>query len=198
MSAVIAEVPELQDAVFDAQRSFRITLDALAHPGRVYRIPSQSDGVPELAPAGVSICLCLLDQTTSLWLDPQLQATPAASFFHFHTGCKVTDNPGEAGFAIIRRAEAFGSIPEFPLGTPEYPDRSATLIIEVDGLREGGGIKLSGPGIETESQLTVKGLPDIFWPLVRRNNLMFPTGVDFFLVADNDVVGLPRTTKVDG
>ncbi len=32
----------------------------------------------------------------------------------------------------------------------------------------------------------------------RRNHLMFPMGVDFFLVAGNDVVGLPRSTKVDG
>jgi alpha-D-ribose 1-methylphosphonate 5-triphosphate synthase subunit PhnH len=198
MSLVIAEVPELQEAVFDAQRSFRIVLNALAHPGRVHRIPSRSDSVPGLTPATVSICLCLLDQTTSLWLDPQLQATPAASFFRFHTGCKVTDKPGDAGFAIIGRAESFSTIPDFPLGTPDYPDRSATLIIEVDGLAEEDGIKLSGPGIETESQLNVKGLPDTFWPMARRNHLMFPMGVDFFLVAGNDVVGLPRSTKVDG
>ncbi|PZO26136.1 MAG: hypothetical protein DCE88_13015 [Betaproteobacteria bacterium] len=57
---------------------------------------------------------------------------------------------------------------------------------------------LKGPGIEQENTLHVTGLNEAW--LQRRAfwNAAFPTGVDFILVSENQVVALPRTTQVQG
>jgi alpha-D-ribose 1-methylphosphonate 5-triphosphate synthase subunit PhnH len=57
---------------------------------------------------------------------------------------------------------------------------------------------LKGPGIEQEKTLHVTGLNEAW--LQRRAfwNAAFPTGVDFILVSENQVVALPRTTQVQG
>ncbi len=66
----------------------------------------------------------------------------------------------------------------FALGTPEYPDRSTTLAIQVDTLTEGGRLILSGPGIRVTSSLRAGGLPSDFVSRMQDIRALFPRGVD--------------------
>lgn len=70
-----------------------------------------------------------------------------------------------------------------PLGTQDYPDRSATVVIEVDGFEAGETLRLAGPGVESIFDLTVAGLPDGFLQLMADNRALFPRGLDFVLTA---------------
>jgi alpha-D-ribose 1-methylphosphonate 5-triphosphate synthase subunit PhnH len=76
------------------------------------------------------------------------------------------------------------------LGTAEYPDRSATLIVECESL-EAAGARLTGPGIRGEARLDLPET-EAFFANARR----FPLGLDFYFTAGDRVAALPRSTKV--
>ena len=84
----------------------------------------------------------------------------------------------------------------FALGTPDYPDRSATLLLPVLSLTNGAPLALTGPGIETDRTIAPAGLPAGFLPVMAQNHAGFPLGFDLVLVAGEDALALPRTTRI--
>lgn len=78
----------------------------------------------------------------------------------------------------------------YPIGTSEYPDRSATLIVESADLAASGA-RLTGPGIKEEAQLS---LPDL--AAFQSNRALFPLGLDFIFTCGDRLAALPRSTKV--
>jgi len=82
-------------------------------------------------------------------------------------------------------------ITDFPIGTPQYPDRSTTLIIECETLQTNGAT-LRGPGIKNTTSLTV---PDVV--TLQNNASLFPLGLDFFFTAGSQIAAIPRTTKLE-
>ena len=82
-----------------------------------------------------------------------------------------------------------------PAGTYTYPDESATLLLGCT-LGVGSRLRLRGPGIATFAELRIDGIPKAFWAL-REQVCRYPLGWDVLLVADNRVVGLPRTTQIE-
>ncbi len=76
------------------------------------------------------------------------------------------------------------------MGTPEYPDRAVTLIVEAEAL-DNSGTTLRGPGIRETAQLN---LPD---PEAHRaNHARFPLGFDCVFTTGDRIAGLPRSTSV--
>ena len=88
------------------------------------------------------------------------------------------------------------SLDAFALGSDEYPDRSATLIVEVERLRAGQGLTLSGPGIAGTALLEVSRLPERFWTERDLLGELFPRGLDLILTCGSRLAALPRTTRV--
>ena len=86
--------------------------------------------------------------------------------------------------------EALSPLTQYPIGTPEYPDRSATLIVESPDLSQSGAT-LTGPGIEKTASLS---LPDL--QAFKSNHALFPLGLDFIFTSGNRLAALPRSTKV--
>jgi len=189
----------LAHAVLDSQRIFRAVLDASSHPGRLVAVPPPVETPTPLWPATASLCLALVDMDTPLWLDAAARAPDVAEYFRFHCGCPIATTPGIARFAIVADPRQMPALEEFDVGTDEYPDRSATVIVQVEALEEGiAGQRLAGPGIESEARLLVRGLPEGFWRSIRQNHALFPRGVDVILSADHLIAAIPRTTRVTG
>ena len=186
------------DPVFDSQRVFRGVLDATAGPGRVVTVEAPPPAPAPLHAATVAIALALLDFETPLWLDGASRTPEALAHLRFHCGCPIVDEPGRARFAIVADPRLMPPIAEFDAGTDEYPDRSATVIVQAGTLGVGSGRRLTGPGIATESWLDVAGLPARFWDELRINHARFPRGVDVLLTAGSSLAALPRTTWVEG
>jgi alpha-D-ribose 1-methylphosphonate 5-triphosphate synthase subunit PhnH len=107
----------------------------------------------------------------------------------FHTGAPFAAPEG-ATFAVGRWA-ALMPLDRYPVGTPEYPDRGATLIVEVDALAPEGA-RLTGPGIDGAAALNLPDPAAHAW--VRRQ---FPLGIDMLFCAGDRIAGLPRSTRVE-
>src|SRR5262249_8284357 len=110
---------------------------------------------------------------------------------------QVVEAPEQARFAVVSDPDAMPPLARFDIGTDEFPDRSATVIVQTRGLSEGPGRRLTGPGIAGESRLEVSGLPASLWRALDANHALFPRGVDVLLTDGARLVALPRTTKVE-
>jgi alpha-D-ribose 1-methylphosphonate 5-triphosphate synthase subunit PhnH len=80
-------------------------------------------------------------------------------------------------------------------GTHAYPDRSATLVIQVPGFVP-GAVTLRGPGIRGSEPFGVAGLDASFWTAMAENHAGFPVGVDVIFAAPGLVAALPRSTEI--
>ncbi|MBK8456905.1 MAG: phosphonate C-P lyase system protein PhnH [Phyllobacteriaceae bacterium] len=183
------------DPVRDSQTVFRAVMDAMAHPGRIVGVaPELTPPTPLTATSG-AIVLCLCDSDTRLWIDDN--SPPAVSeWLGFQTGAPLTGNPAEAAFALVLDGEASPSLGQFCLGTQEYPDRSTTLVMQVQSLTGGAPLRLTGPGIDGSTTIAPVGLPRDFLTHWAENRARFPRGVDVILCAPDSVVGLPRSVSL--
>ena len=174
------------DRAMDAARIFRAALQAMARPGTVHEVAGALPPAP-LSPAAGALALMLADHDTPVWLAPPLGDGPVRDWLTFHTGAPIARRE-EARFAFGRWDELL-PLSDFPQGTPEYPDRSATLVVEVDGFGEAH--RLTGPGIREEAWLDRAGPGGAAGEPAR-----FPLGLDFFLTCGNRLAALPRTTRI--
>ena len=186
----------LADPVLDAQRIFRSVLDAMAHPGRVVTVPSALEPPAPLSPATAAICLTLLDFETSLWLDQPARTSDVLEYLRFHCGVPIGESSSEAAFAVVADGLRLPSVDGFQVGSDEYPDRSTTVIVQVHGVREGIGRRLTGPGIDGERRLAIEGVAGGLWDMLRENRELFPRGIDVLITAGSRLVALPRSTRV--
>lgn len=194
MSGVIAS--GFVDPSLDAQDVFRAALAALAEPGTQQSPKRQLPSVRHpLYQTTFALAMALADGDTPLWLDhddPDLAAD-----FRFHCGCKIAAERGEAGFAIVTQPGKLEDLSVFALGSADYPDRSTTLLVQVEAFDRGAGFRLTGPGNAMPRDIRIDGLPGNFATLWRDNRAHWPRGVDLFLVTPERYLGLPRTTVVE-
>jgi alpha-D-ribose 1-methylphosphonate 5-triphosphate synthase subunit PhnH len=195
MGAVAAGFAE---PVLAAQSTFRVVMDAMARPGTVRRLAGIAAPAP-LSPAAAAVALTLLDYETPFWLDAPLAAAPeVARWVSFHTGAPLTRDPAAAAFAFVADSAASPPFASFAPGSPEYPDRSTTLVLQVARLSEGEGLILRGPGIAGSRRLAASPLPGDFLDRLADNRAQFPRGVDVLLAAADAVAALPRSLHVAG
>ncbi|TAM28972.1 MAG: phosphonate C-P lyase system protein PhnH [Paraburkholderia sp.] len=196
-----ALLPGFADPVHDTQAVFRTLLDALARPGRIGVIEAAlpaADTMPDATRVGraaFASLLALCDYATPVWLAQPDAALAAA--LRFHSGAPLTADAAEAAFAYIHDAAALPPLATLASGTPESPEQSATVFVRVDSLTGGAPVTLRGPGIEDAHTIAPVGLPERFWHERAALAALFPCGIDFYLVCDDQLVGLPRTTLVE-
>lgn len=184
------------DAALGSQTVFRQALSALSRPGEILELGVEAETPAGLNDAACALLLTLLDQDTSLWLSPGAASGPAGPYLRFHTGCTLVANVSEADFALVSSADELPELNLFKAGSDEYPERSATVVIQVGEITGSGGWTLSGPGIDGSMPLRAEGLGSRFveaWNACRR---AFPRGIDVFLASGRRVAGIPRTTLI--
>ncbi|MRU15954.1 phosphonate C-P lyase system protein PhnH [Roseovarius sp. A21] len=177
------------DAPVQAAQAFRAAMNAMARPGRIEPMDSAQPPAP-MSPAAGTLILTLCDPETPVFLGDTHDTPAIRDWITFHTGAPIVS--AENAMFAVGEWSSLQPLERFAIGTPEYPDRSATLIVETEGLRPEGA-RLSGPGIKAVAQLS---LPDL--APFQRNAALFPLGLDFFFTSDCQVAALPRSTKVEG
>jgi len=146
----VAELPAgFADKVTSAQAVFRSVMDAMARPGSLQRVAAVSGAPEPMMRATAAIALTLFDHDTPIWLDPPMrETTSVAKWLKFHTSAPVVADSSICSFAVIGDAAALPGLDRFSFGSNEYPDRSTTLILQVESLTDGAALELRGPGID--------------------------------------------------
>ncbi|MEM7544699.1 MAG: phosphonate C-P lyase system protein PhnH [Pseudomonadota bacterium] len=176
------------DAPIDAARSFRAALTAMAMPGRTQTMAGARAPAP-LSDAAAALVLTLCDPDTPLYLAGDHDSTAIRDWITFHTGAPLV--PASRAIFALGRWAALQPLSDYAIGTSEYPDRSATLIVECDGLK-GANARLSGPGIDGSAAML---LPEL--GAFQNNRGLFPLGLDFYFTAGRQLTALPRSTMVE-
>lgn len=177
------------DAPRDAAHAFRAAMGAMARPGTIHDIAGALPPAPLSVAAG-TLLLTLCDPDTPVYLAPGHDTPDLRRWITFHTGAPFVAAE-ECSFAI-GLWDALLPLSAYKVGTPEYPDGAATLIIEMPELLAQGA-RLQGPGIRTQAWLN---LPDP--ASFAANAKLFPLGFDAFFAAGAQVAALPRSTQVTG
>ena len=195
-----AELPAgFTDTVISAQSTFRSVMDAMARPGSVQRIAAATGTPRPMMHGTAALALTLFDHDTPLWLDAAMSATSdAAKWLKFHTSAPIVSDTSAADFALIADPAALPSLDGFSFGTSEYPDRSTTLILQVESLTDGPAFELRGPGIDGSTILRAAIEPSDLFERLSINATLFPRGIDVVLVAGDMIAAIPRTTRLNG
>ncbi|MDW6025561.1 phosphonate C-P lyase system protein PhnH [Mesorhizobium sp. BAC0120] len=126
--------------VFDAQAVFKAVMDAMARPGTVMPVKALASPPEPLSATAAAVALTLCDHDTPLWLDSQLAASAAVySWLGFHTGAPLVEVPAQAAFALAASPGRLPPLGNFGRGSQEYPDRSTTIVLQVDALSSDAG-----------------------------------------------------------
>ena len=150
---------------FDAQSVFRAVMDAMARPGTVQAIGRRAEPPQPLSTTAAAVALTLCDHDTPLWLDPALRGSRRghrlAPLPHRRAARDIPRPRRISRWSRIR--PALIALENFAQGTHEYPDRSTTLILQVDEPRSGASLAaLEGPGIEDREASLPQPLPRHF------------------------------------
>ncbi|WP_439118431.1 phosphonate C-P lyase system protein PhnH [Marivita sp.] len=171
----------------DAAHAFRGVMEAMARPGTIQTLMGANPPASLSVAAGVAL-LTLCDTETPLYLAGDADCEAVRTWVAFHTGAPIA-GPSHCMFALGTWG-ALGSLTAYPIGTSEYPDRSATLIVECADL-SAEGETLTGPGIRDTASLS---LPET--RAFQDNAALFPLGLDFIFTSGNRIAAMPRSTKV--
>ncbi|WP_375281540.1 phosphonate C-P lyase system protein PhnH [Pseudooctadecabacter sp.] len=175
------------DPAIASAAAFRQVMDAMARPGTIQTMTGAVPPAPLSATAG-TLLLTLCDPETPLHLAGALDCDAVRTWVAFHTGAPVV-GPSHCMFAV-GGWDDLTPLSAYQIGTAQYPDRSATLIVEVDRL-DPHGVTLSGPGIKDTHSLS---LPET--EAFQHNASLFPLGLDFIFTCADRLAALPRTTSV--
>ena len=148
-------------------------------------------------PEAAMVMLTLCDADTPIWLDRRLAASDALlQWIAFHCGAPVTAEPMDAHFAFVSDATHMSPLGTFCCGTQDYPDRSTTIVVQIEDLSGGGSLRIAGPGIDGSREWSPHPLPRGFAIEWASNHARFPRGVDLVMVAPGKLAAMPRSTRI--
>ena len=177
-------------------RAFRIILNAMARPGKVFTLPSLIEQSGPAYATTLTVLLALGDHLTSIYLAKAFSTAEIEKLLRFHTASQLLEDRAQADFAILNAADAEMALDAWKRGNPEYPDQSATLLIQTTSLTLGQEVQFSGPGIQSPIAVHIADINPSFWKARAAANATFPLGVDMIFITPQEILGCPRSTHV--
>lgn len=193
--------PELHyDTVFDAQQHFRLLLDSMARPGKINTFPSSNI----LPPAGLNQAaaltgFALLNADTNYHITGQNSAD-IADYLLVNTAAQQVDI-AIADYIFLPENHDGRGLHEARMGTPVYPEDSATLIaaaqvISAVAMTDSLKITMKGPGVNGEATVWIKGINPDLLNYLKEQNSEYPLGIDLIITdGQNNVLCLPRSNR---
>lgn len=175
---------------------FRAVLSAMSRPGSRVEFATGVRPPSPLSIETAAVLLTLVDADTPIWVAPDLATADVCAWLRFHTGAPLVTEVKQATFAVATSGSPLDVLPAMSIGTADYPDRAATLIMQLARLGSEPTHELTGPGIESVVRFDAAILPTEILTLIDRNRALCPLGIDLIVTAPGAVVGLPRSTAI--
>ncbi len=177
-------------------RAFRVILDAMARPGKISQLPLVIDDSEPAFATSMTALLSLGDHLTSIYLAVEFRRPEIERLLRFHTGSQLVQDRSLCDFAVLTATEAESGLELWKRGNPEYPDQSATIIIQTTSLTQGHAVEFSGPGIQSTATVRIANITPSFWKARAEVNAVTPLGIDMIFVSPREILGCPRSTHV--
>lgn len=190
------------NAVVQVQQVFRVLLKALSEPATILTLPEDVNQNTDNTMWAVA--QTLLDGEVSAYFDDSLGKLATSS--RFFTGVHLVDDAdlAKADYIFVT-LESLQSQPEIlakaNTGNLEMPHTSATVVVLVEELNSESStdetvLTVTGAGVETQKQVSIKGLSTDMIATIQQNHAQFPCGLDWYFCTTDKVMGLPRTSEI--
>jgi alpha-D-ribose 1-methylphosphonate 5-triphosphate synthase subunit PhnH len=199
MSDTQIEAAELSARFLDLHESqtvFRLLLDALSQPGKVFHLPAELVTripvveVPLLALLGYDTPFAFLAGNASR---EQLIARA--------TSGRIVE-PAVAAYLGVCDSRTELLPMGLCLGTPMRPDTAAQVSVQVGGIftdatEATATLHVSGPGVESVNHVICDGAATGELEFLLRRDWKAPRGLDMWIIGvDGSFIGIPRTSRV--
>lgn len=194
---------QIDSEIFITQKTFRVLLQAMSHPGRVYQLEQKSEVGSQIADKYnnlFSVLQTLLDHEVGFCVIGKENEYLSSNISEL-TGCPVK-NISDADFIIVSDGESNGEILKAKRGSLEYPDTGATVIYSIHSVsaRDDGRLKitLKGSGINGEISPFLNGVSKKEFHYLKEINSEYPLGIDsIFIDSANRIMCIPRSTRIE-
>ncbi len=195
-----------ENPVEQSQQCYRYLLEGFSRPGRWASLGAINTPT-SISSSLWTILLTLCDVETPVWLSPAMIAAddperhPLTTAIKFYTASPIVEIASQAQFALLTSADA-DLLKGLAIGTPEYPDRSATCLVDLSlGTAANTGAMLhlacSGPGFADIRTVSLPGLSSAWLPAMQENRQLFPLGLDFIFCRQEEFLVIPRSTSLE-
>ncbi|NWG75229.1 MAG: phosphonate C-P lyase system protein PhnH [Rubrivivax sp.] len=190
---------DMDTAVLEAQRCYRVLLDAMARPGTLGRLGDRPGAVavdsPLPPPLGM-VLRTLLDEQVSLAVCGS-EARDWVREISEITGARLT-SMAEADYWVCAGVPSVDMLARLKQGTLLAPEDGATAIVWLNSPMQGkaGQVRISGPGGPSTTAVAAS-LP-LLQTIEHRMAVPceYPMGIDLFIMdCESRVLGLPRTSQ---
>ena len=189
------------DTVHDIQIAYRKVIDCMSRPGHIGNIYEEADRVDldiDFYNSTLVLMLMLLDAEVNFKVFSKNEER-ITKFVSQLTYAKPQTVEKASFVFVLRDAEEIDIKEAFEKayeGDLIDPHRSATIIVEADGITNDRDLILSGPGIKDRNYIAID-LPSCWIDKRRLKNIEYPLGVDTIIVDKNSkLICLPRTTQI--
>lgn len=185
------------DPVRETQLTFRVLLNAMARPGTVTQLPVAAEDAP-VNPWLAAALLTLVDHEVGLAMAPFSGADAVELYVRQRTAVRPT-TVEQADFVVASWDTLDADVlTRLRVGTLDYPNDSATLLILTPPLGAGLGLRLAlaGPGAPAGFEVQAPGLTPALLD-ARDAAAEYPCGLDLLLIdPSGQVLALPRSTSI--
>ncbi|MBN3254956.1 phosphonate C-P lyase system protein PhnH [Pectobacterium brasiliense] len=181
--------------VFGTQLCFRKIVKAMSEPGSLVTVPNVS-GLESMSSATAATLLTLTSHTTPLFIDPKIGNPLLLRTLCLHTNVPIATRLDEADFVLLSGNRFSYDLMALSCGSEAEPEKSTTVIVEVEGMHDGPCLKLTGPGIKTHRIISPR-LPGGVRDYLCNRPHAFPTGLDFLFTSGKKLFAIPRSTHVE-
>lgn len=189
------------DLVHDTQKAYRKVVNSMSRPGTINSLENEC----EVLDLGLNInkgvlllMMMILDREVTYSIECENKDAYIKEITQLtYAKCVNTEN---ADFLFILKdaleSKSYKELEKTKIGTLIDPQKSTTVIYEVEDFDNSNIFELKGPGINEKEEVSIK-LTEELLKIREKKNYEYPLGIDFiFIDSKYRIICIPRTTVI--
>lgn len=184
----------LNTIVHKTQTVYRQLINVSSRPGHIETVEEELSNYTDFSKANLLTCVTLFDNEITYMTTNEVMEKEVKVL----TGARKAHDLSTTDYIISKRSDLKEEFfTQTKHGVLASPEKSVTILIDLDSLNEGQTYQLTGPGIKDTQTINIDLDPS--WIELRNQACQeFPLGLDLILTdKNNQLMMIPRTTKVE-